>query len=241
MPLPNSGDYVASWLDALSDQGTGWLPEVYSDPPRPSHYSTGTRAFVDHSFDPFSPSFHQESRTMHHYPSHLGVTSRHSNSPVNPLYRHNVYTPIVSHRLPSPVFYEEHSPPLPIIHSFPDFGFGDTDSLPWISSSSSATDTESVSASESRRRQKSKIALAADQPLTVDGKPRERVYVACNRCSAASALRTRACFAAMRLPRGGEGRTRRPAFGLRLDRGSRAGPRHARSAPHAVHEMASPV
>ncbi|PIL25346.1 transcription factor [Ganoderma sinense ZZ0214-1] len=184
MPHPNSGDYVVSWLDTLSVQGAGWLPEFYTDPPRPSHYSPDTRPFVDHAFDAFAPSFHQEPSTMHHYQTHMGASVAHSNSPVNTLYRHNAYTPIVSvsHRGPSPVFYEEHSPPLPLVQSFPDFGFVDADSVPSLSSASSVTDTESISASESRRRQKSKIALAADQPLTVDGKPRERVYVACDRC-----------------------------------------------------------
>ncbi|KAM5544301.1 hypothetical protein V8D89_001961 [Ganoderma adspersum] len=192
MPYPNSGDYVVSWLDALSVQGTGWLPEFYADPPRPSHYSPDTRPF-DHTFDTFAPAFHQEPSTMHHhYQTPLGAPVAHSNSSVNTLYRHNAYAgPIASvsvshhhhhHRGPSPVFYEEQSPPLPLVQAFPDFGFGDADSVPSLSSASSVTDTESISASESRRRQKSKIALAADQPLTVDGKPRERVYVACDRC-----------------------------------------------------------
>ena len=191
MPHPSSGDYVVSWLDALSVQGAGWIPEFYSDPPRPSHYSPDTRPFVDHAFDAFAPAFHQEPSTMHHYQTPLGAPIAHSNSSVNTLYRHNAYAgPIASvsvshqqhqHRGPSPVFYEEQSPPLPFVQTFPDFGFGDADSVPSMSSASSVTDNESVSACESRRRQKSKIALAADQPLTVDGKPRERVYVACDR------------------------------------------------------------
>ena len=191
MPHPSSGDYVVSWLDALSVQGAGWIPEFYSDPPRPSHYSPDTRPFVDHAFDAFAPAFHQEPSTMHHYQTPLGAPIAHSNSSVNTLYRHNAYAgPIASvsvshqqhqHRGPSPMFYEEQSPPFPFVQTIPDFGFGDADSVPSMSSASSVTDNESVSACESRRRQKSKIALAADQPLTVDGKPRERVYVACDR------------------------------------------------------------
>ncbi|KAH9939777.1 uncharacterized protein BXZ73DRAFT_75944 [Epithele typhae] len=45
-------------------------------------------------------------------------------------------------------------------------------------------DSSSVGESEpgGSLRSKSKIALDPSQPLTVDGKPRERVYVACNRC-----------------------------------------------------------
>ena len=183
MPHLNSGDYVVSWLDALSVQGAGWIPEFYSEPPtaRPSHYTPDTRTFVGHALDHFTPSFHHASPAMHHYQHRISTPVVHTNSSGHPLFRDNAYTQIVSHRIPSPVSYEEQSPPLPLVQSFPDFGFNDADSIPSTSSSSSTTDNESISASESRRRQKSKIALASDQPLTVDGKPRERVYVACDR------------------------------------------------------------
>ncbi|EJF59338.1 hypothetical protein DICSQDRAFT_128354 [Dichomitus squalens LYAD-421 SS1] len=244
-PHAESGDYLVSWLDALSAQGTAWYPALYPDHPRSSQHWFDARTIVTSPVAGFSSNFHQGSSDSYHYRNHPGTDGAHSNSHTLPLCHHNTYPPVIPQHNPLPTFYEGQSPELPIYQAFPSFDFVDADSMPSMSSSPAATDTDSVSTSTSGR-QKTKIELAPDQPLTVDGNPRKRVFVACDRCSAVTAptpiaaivsgSRIKGCSAPMSLHPGDEDKTRRPAYARLWDRGSRGGLRYARSAVVMFHD-----
>ena len=180
IPHPGSGEYLVSWLDALSTQENGWCPSLYPDHPRSSQHFVDVRTIASTAVDGFSSNFHQGSSASYQYQNHLGTSGGHSNSQApSQCHHHNSYPSAVPHRHSTSTFYEGPSPELSIYQPFPPFDFADADSTPSISSSPAATDTESVSTSASGR--KNKIELAPDQPLTVDGKPRKRVFVACDR------------------------------------------------------------
>lgn len=153
---PSTNQGVLTWLDAIAAQEHGWDPRIYSDPVKPSQYQQYAQLQP-----PQNPQSLHYSQQLH---------SAQYSQPI-PMTRSNTYPPAFQQGSST---YQPH---VAAQYQYPPYGGGEDNDGYSSTSSPAPSDTGSPGSS----RAKSTIALASSQPLTVDGKPRERVYVACDR------------------------------------------------------------
>ena len=191
---PQSNDEVLQWLDALSAQEHGLDPRIYSDgrmPQIPHQYYAGgypSGGYPPGSMPPGpypSPSyFHNaayQSATNPQlpagsyspaYPAGTYALAPQQGSSMQPYVSHQQQFPHAApHQYPQQQHPQQHQQPYS-----PSFDPAFAEEL----DDYSATESEGiVEAGGSRAR--SRIPLDASQPLTVEGRMRERVNVACDR------------------------------------------------------------
>ena len=188
---PSPYDVVA-WLDVLASQEQGFDPRVYSDP----QLSTQLLDYPQHAQFAQQPQFAPPPQ----YPPHTSYQpqSQYFQEPQfhpYPVQRSNTYPPAFQQGSSSShqQQHHQHVPqyPYPVPGAQYDAPIEEEYTNSSICSSPRHTDPESPNSSI---RAKSKIALDSSQPLTVEGKPRERVFVACDRwCALVSSALSRVC------------------------------------------------
>ena len=151
---PNQG--ILAWLDAYGAQEHVLDPNIYSDPRIPPHYPHHVQ-----------PQPHQQQQ-----PSHLQNAQYAQYAP------QNMTHPYASTFQQSSSSSMQRTPSSSSQYQYSAYASGDGHD-DYESSSSSRSPSDPGSPRVSRAR--STITLDPSQPLTVDGKPRERVYVACDR------------------------------------------------------------
>ncbi|KAI8970924.1 hypothetical protein BD414DRAFT_510665 [Trametes punicea] len=179
-PSQQSPDDVLRWLDSLSGHAEGpapssydltmnqWLPDPASAPyvqqsPATSPYvqpNAATTAYTQHN--PATAPYTQPDPAMTPYAQPNALEFQQGSSSSAAAYQQMMMS------VPAPQ-------PLEAYGGYDEQGHNGSSR----GSTPSYTETESVGSST--RGGKPRIALDPSQPLTVDGKPRARVYVACDR------------------------------------------------------------
>ncbi|KAH9926261.1 uncharacterized protein BXZ73DRAFT_90940 [Epithele typhae] len=199
----NNAD-VAAWLDtSLSGQEQGLDPRYYSHGTQqylaggypgaggypPGSYAPGT--FPPTAYPPamqhsasYSPGQYPSGHPSGYQPSFQQGSSTLSSvaAPVYAYPQHPHSSAHLTHGVHQQHPYQQMQPHLqhPGQQPYPSQYGTDYDPSFFVDDFDGASVSDSEPGGSSRS--KPKTALDPSQPLTVDGKPRERVYVACNRC-----------------------------------------------------------
>ncbi|RPD69868.1 hypothetical protein L226DRAFT_575336 [Lentinus tigrinus ALCF2SS1-7] len=179
---PSPYDVVA-WLDVLAaqDQG-GFDPRVYSDP----QLSTQLLDYPQHAQFTQQPQFAQLPQYPPQPQAPYDPQPQYFHEPQfqpYPVQRSNSYPPAfqqgssTSHQQQQH-FHHHHASQ----HFYPGPQYDAPIEEEYTNSSVCSSPHTDPGSPSSSTRAKSKIALDPSQPLTVEGKPRERVFVACDRC-----------------------------------------------------------